>query len=132
MTKNELNQLGDKLYQTIDTEKAYFGFEEWTPHEFCIKANKDGLKSFAVELLEVCKSDIDGTKMNLQSGELKWLNDEIDIQFIELTNKSKNEILLKEDTKSHKNILTTVAAGLGLLILIYLFITGIIFTIQLF
>ena len=33
----------------VVAKTAYFGFEEYTPHEFCIKANKDGLKTFAAK-----------------------------------------------------------------------------------
>jgi len=131
MTNKELDIITEQLFQSIDNDQAYFGFKEWTPHEFCIKANKDGLKSFAIGLLEVCKSDIDGTKMNLQSGELKWLNNDLDIQFIELTNKPKSELLQPKKEKSTNNWLVYLGLWLGLILLIYLIISGVLFTIQL-
>ena len=131
MNKEELNKVSDLIYNYIDPDKAYLGFEEWTPHEFCIKANIDGLKSFAVDLLEVCKSDIEGTKMNLQSRENNYINNDLDIQFIELTNKSKVEIRSpqKEESPS-KNKLTNIALGFFLILVLYLLVAGVIFTVQ--
>ena len=131
MNQYDLENIIDKIFNSVDDKQAYFGFEEYTPHEFCIKANKDGLKTFAAELLELSKSDIEGTKLSLSPSKLTWYKNELDVNFVELTTKSREELLQPKKKTSSNNWLTYLALGSGVLLLIYLIISGIIFTIQL-
>jgi hypothetical protein len=124
-----ISQIIRDLKSESNLETAFFGFTEWTEHEFCIKANNDGLKLFAATILEGTQMTKEGQTQGLNQEELKWFKDELEINFIQWTNKPKSELLnTLRQTKESKwvNLIMT----LSFLLLGYLVIAGIIFTIK--
>ena len=129
MTKIEIDEILSRLKESVNYEDAYFGIVEDVPHEFCIKANEDGLKLFAAELLAEIKNN--KTPRALTQEELPWFDDQIELQFIELTKKSRTELQRPiQETKSNEWMIK-LGFSLVFIIVIYLIIAGIIFTIQL-
>ena len=129
MTKKEIDDIVSRLKESANYDNAYFGLVEDVPHEYCIRANDDGLKLFAVELLDSINNN--KTTRGLTPEELPWFDDHAEVQFIELTEKSRSELIEPiKKTKSNDWLIKLRLWG-GLIILIYLIVTGIIFTIQL-
>ncbi|HBK88531.1 MAG: hypothetical protein U0289_06170 [Cyclobacteriaceae bacterium] len=131
MTKDQLDEILTRLRESVNHDNAYFGIvEDVAPHEFCVKANEDGLKLFAAELLDVINNNKERPR-NLAGEELPWFDDLIERQYIELTNKSRAELIKPtQDTKS-ADWRTKLIIWVILIVVVYLIITGIIFTIQL-
>lgn len=126
---DELKQIATQLKRDSNRNKAYFGFKEWTEQEYCIRANTDGLKLFASTILEVAEIEEEGKSYGLNKEELEWLHDELEIDFVEWTNKDRDELVInnqKETTSKWWNYLLWIV----LLGIIYLIIAGVIFTIK--
>lgn len=130
LTKNEMDDIASRLKESVNYDNAYFGIVEDVPHEYCIKANEDGLKLFAAELLASTNNDKENIR-GLTPEELPWFDDHIELQFIELTGKSRAELIKPVQKTPSNEWLTKLGMWAGLILLIYFIITGIIFTIQL-
>ena len=126
----ELKQIANQLKRDANRNVAYFGFTEWTDQEHCIKANTDGLKLFAATILDVAEIEEEGKSHALDKGELEWLNDELEIDFIEWTNKDREELVnVNQNQPSYK--LWNYLHWFGLIGIIYLLLAGIVFTLKL-
>lgn len=124
-----LKQMTTQLKRDANRNKAYFGFAEWTDQEYCIRANTDGLKLFASKILEAAEIEEDGKTHALKKEELEWFRDDLEIKFIEWTSKDRDEIPInnqKETSGRWWNYLIWI----GLCLIIYLLIAGILFTIK--
>ncbi|WP_437823963.1 hypothetical protein [Tenacibaculum mesophilum] len=99
VTNKKLENIISELNQNNKKEEALFGFYHQDGDEYntCIKANKQGLELFALELLKA-RNEIEN--QSFENGEVEYL--EIDIDWtdpnadfyfnnIELTNKLKTE-----------------------------------------
>ena len=73
---DQLKQIAIQLKRDSNRNKAYFGFNEWTEHEYCIRANTDGLKLFASTLLKATEIEEEGKSHGLNKEEMEWLHDE--------------------------------------------------------
>jgi hypothetical protein len=125
----ELKHIATQLKRDANRNKAYFGLTEWTDQEYRIKANTDGLKLFASTILEVAEIEEEGKSHGLNKEELEWLHDEIEIDFVEWTNKSRDE-LVNNNKKDNSSRWWNYLLWFGLIGIIYLIIAGIIFTVK--
>ena len=102
MKKEELQNVIDKLENACPNEKAYFGIFMYggDPTESYIKANKEGLELFALEILKVAqdsekllKSDKD-TSVFPEGFKEDWIDNESStfIQYVELTNEIRANV----------------------------------------
>ena len=126
---DELKQIASQLKRDANRNKAYFGFNEWTEHEFCIKANTDGLKLFASTLLEATEIEEEGKSHGLNKEEFEWLHDELEIDFVEWTNKDRED-LVNNSPKVTESKWWNILLWIGLVGIGYLIIAGVIFTIK--
>ena len=126
-----LSEIAKELKATSNENVAFFGFLEWTDHEFCIKANNDGLKLLAATLLEATEIKTRGQSYGLNSEEVPWFTDELGIDFISWTDQPRSE--LEAETKESSKSMLWISIGLTIisLIVLYLIIVGIIYTIKL-
>jgi|GEM_PF-2710661 len=127
----DLDKISKHLTDNSIQENAYFGITEWVDQEFCINANDDGLKLFAAKLLEIAALKEERKTYGLNQAELKWYFDELDIKFIQWTEKSRKEIL-DEIQPFRGTILGKLIPIVLVVILIYLLAAGVIFTKELF
>ena len=96
MNKEELQNIIDKLESENPKEKAYFGIFEYGggPDESFIKANKQGLELFALEILKAARdteellNDDKGESVFPLGFDEDWIDDDCStyIQYIEPTN----------------------------------------------
>lgn len=117
------------LKSNSNEDIGFFGFTIWTDHEFCIRANNDGLKLFAATILEGTEMTEEGQTQGLNPEDLKWFKDELEINFIQWTKKPKNE-LLKSIESTKESRWGNWILGITFLVIGYLLIAGIIFTIK--
>jgi len=126
---DQLKQISTQLKRDANKNKAYFGFNEWTEQEFCIRANTDGLKLFASTLLEAAEIEEEGKSHGLNKEELEWLHDEVEIDFVEWTNKDREELVNNSPNEAVSKwwnfLLWFGLVGIG-----YLIIAGVIFTLK--
>ncbi|MFY0675494.1 MAG: hypothetical protein JXQ87_19010 [Bacteroidia bacterium] len=102
MNKEELQNIIDELEKEDRKQKAYFGIFEYGggPDESYIKANKQGLELFALEILkaarnseELLKSEKEESVFPLGFDE-DWIDDDCStyIQYVEPTNEIRTNV----------------------------------------
>ena len=102
MNKEDLQNIIDKLEKEDRKEKAYFGIFEYGggPDESFIKANKQGLELFAIELLKAAR-DTEGLLKNETEKSVfplgfdeDWVDDDCStyIQYVEPTNEIRTNV----------------------------------------
>lgn len=128
MASNEaLQHIIDQLNETTLKEKATFGIFQYGggPDESFVRANKEGLEIFAIELLKVVKSIEDYEDQQIHSLEFEesWIDEQSNtfIQYIELV--SKREIS-KMATSSISNNIAPIVVILILVIIVIVFLVG--------
>lgn len=98
MTEEELKKIITQLKSRNEKNKAHFGFYQYGggPDESYIKANKQGLELFAVELLragiESKNREFANNKVETIGLDLDWIHQDGDflIDYIEITNKDRD------------------------------------------
>jgi hypothetical protein len=99
VTDKEIENIISELKQNNKKEESIFGFyhQDGDEHNTSIRANKQGLKLFAVELL---KASVETENRNFENGEIEYLEIDIDwtdsnadfyFNSLELTKKIKTE-----------------------------------------
>ncbi len=125
----KIKKVIEELKLSSDESKGYFGFVEWRDDEFCIKANDDGLRLFAAEILEASEFNKEGHTQVLNAQEFKWFRDELGVNFIKRTLKTRSEIETNPDS-TQKSKWESALLNCLYLVIGYLLIAGVVFTFE--